>query len=358
METARLILRPWKESDAEEAFANWMNDPEVTKFLTWTPHGDISVTRELLQIWEKEYASPAVYHWAIVLKEGNVLIGDICVVRVDAYQERGELGYCMGKAWWGKGIMTETLSEVLRYCFEEVGFYRIDGTHAAKNIGSSRVMEKCGLQYEGTRRRYIRLLSTGERVDIVQRGILREEYFANRATSEKKTREGEQKGVTLYTDGACSGNPGAGGWGCILLYGEHELPLSGGEKETTNNRMEIMAVIAGLERLKFPCAVTVYSDSAYTVNAFNEGWVYAWERSGWKKADNKPVQNDDLWKRLLSLTRKHQVTFCKVKGHADDALNNRCDALARAAIPKTEPPAGEGGAEICLDTNNSPKDDV
>ena len=193
METARLILRPWKQSDAEEAFANWMNDPEVTKFLTWTPHGDISVTRALLKTWEEEYASPDVYHWAIVLKEGNVLIGDICVMHADDYQERGELGYCMCKAWWGKGVMTEALSEVLRYCFEEVGFYRIDGTHAAKNIGSSRVMEKCGLQYEGTRRSYFRLLSTGERVDIVQRGILREEYFA-RKTASKGQKPAEGKG--------------------------------------------------------------------------------------------------------------------------------------------------------------------
>ncbi len=147
------------------------------------------------------------------------------------------------------------------------------------------------------------------------------------------------KQVTLYTDGACSGNPGAGGWGCVLLYGEHRLELSGGETETTNNRMELMAVIMGLERLKYPCEVAVYSDSAYTVRAFEEGWVYAWERHGWRKADRKAVLNDDLWKRLLNLTRTHRVTFYKVKGHADNELNNRCDALARGAIPK---PSTEG----------------
>ncbi len=147
------------------------------------------------------------------------------------------------------------------------------------------------------------------------------------------------KKVTLYTDGACSGNPGAGGWGCVLLYGEHRLELSGGETETTNNRMELLAVISGLERLKYSCEVEVFSDSAYVVNAFSEGWVEAWERSGWKKADRKPVLNDDLWKRLLNEVRRHKVTFRKVKGHADDELNNRCDALARAAVPKTEPSA-------------------
>ncbi len=142
----------------------------------------------------------------------------------------------------------------------------------------------------------------------------------------------ELKRITLYTDGACSGNPGAGGWGAVLLFGEHRRELSGGEKETTNNRMELTAVIEGLERLKYPCHVDVYSDSAYTVNGFLEGWVYGWEKSGWKKADKKPVLNDDLWKRLLSLTRVHEVVFHKVKGHADNELNNRCDELAREAI--------------------------
>lgn len=145
-----------------------------------------------------------------------------------------------------------------------------------------------------------------------------------------------KKDVILYTDGACSGNPGAGGWGAVLLYGPHRRELSGGEAVTTNNRMELTAVIEGLRCLKVPCEVTVYSDSAYTVNAFTEGWVSSWERSGWKKADKKPVQNVDLWTELLRLTRVHSVTFRKVKGHADDELNNRCDELARAAIPPSD----------------------
>lgn len=140
------------------------------------------------------------------------------------------------------------------------------------------------------------------------------------------------KKVTLYTDGACSGNPGVGGWGAVLMFNGHEREISGAEADTTNNRMEITAVISGLECLKEPCEVSVYSDSAYTVNAFANGWVYGWEKSGWKKADNKPVLNDDLWKRLLALTRLHKVTFFKVKGHADNEYNNRCDKLATDAI--------------------------
>lgn len=144
------------------------------------------------------------------------------------------------------------------------------------------------------------------------------------------------KRVTLYTDGACSGNPGAGGWGGILIYGEHEREYSGGERETTNNRMEIRAVIEGLSLLKFRCAVEIYSDSAYVVNAFCEHWLEGWERNGWKKADGKPVLNADLWMRLKELVGAHEVTFHKVKGHADNVCNNRCDKLAREAIKALE----------------------
>lgn len=144
----------------------------------------------------------------------------------------------------------------------------------------------------------------------------------------------DKKSVQLYTDGACSGNPGAGGWGAILIYNGHERELSGGEKQTTNNRMELMAVIKGLQALKYACRVEVYSDSAYTVNAFVNGWITSWEKNGWKKADNKAVLNTDLWKELLKLSKKHELTFKKVKGHADNEYNNRCDALARGAIPK------------------------
>lgn len=141
------------------------------------------------------------------------------------------------------------------------------------------------------------------------------------------------KQVDLYTDGACSGNPGAGGYGAILIYKGIEKEISGAEPITTNNKMEIYAVIAGLNCLnKEPCSVTVYSDSAYTVNAFNEGWIYSWIKNGWKKADGKEVQNAELWKELYALTKKHTVQFVKVKGHADNEYNNRCDALARAAI--------------------------
>ena len=136
------------------------------------------------------------------------------------------------------------------------------------------------------------------------------------------------KSVTIYTDGACSGNPGPGGWGAILIYGPHQKELSGGEAGTTNNRMELTAVIRALERLKEPCAVALYSDSKYVIDALTLGWAKAWRAKGWRKPDKKPALNPDLWERLLELCDTHQVTCHWVKGHAENPFNNRCDQLA------------------------------
>ena len=137
------------------------------------------------------------------------------------------------------------------------------------------------------------------------------------------------KEIILYTDGACSGNPGNGGWGAILMYGAVSKEISGGCKDTTNNKMELTAVIEGLKRLKEPCRVKVYSDSAYVVNAFLQDWISGWYRRGWRN-----VKNTDLWHELISLTQVHSVTFHKVKGHSDNEYNNRCDELARGEIKK------------------------
>ncbi|RIX60449.1 ribonuclease HI [Paenibacillus nanensis] len=142
------------------------------------------------------------------------------------------------------------------------------------------------------------------------------------------------KEVMIYTDGACSGNPGPGGWGAVLFYGEHKKEISGGEKATTNNRMEIKAVIEALSLLKEPCTVKVYSDSAYVVNCFQNGWIHGWLRNGWKNSKKEPVENQDLWKQLWELMKKHTVEYVKVKGHSDNEWNNRCDELAREAIKR------------------------
>ena len=146
------------------------------------------------------------------------------------------------------------------------------------------------------------------------------------------------KTVDIYTDGACSGNPGPGGWGAILRWGGHEKELSGGEAQTTNNRMELTAVIEALKKLKYPCAVTIYTDSKYVADAFLQGWIWNWAKKGWVKADKKPVLNPELWQALLTQLQPHDYTFVWVKGHAGHPENERCDALATAQ-------AAEYGAE-------------
>ena len=136
------------------------------------------------------------------------------------------------------------------------------------------------------------------------------------------------KTITLYTDGACSGNPGPGGWGAVLEWEGHEKELSGGEDSTTNNRMELTAVIRGLEALKEPCIVELYSASKYVIDALEKGWARGWKKRGWVKSDKKPALNPDLWQRLLELTQVHTLHYHWVKGHADNPKNNRCDELA------------------------------
>ena len=138
------------------------------------------------------------------------------------------------------------------------------------------------------------------------------------------------KTITLYTDGACSGNPGPGGWGAILEWEGHEKELSGGEISTTNNRMELTGVIRGLEALKEPCVVELYSDSKYVIDALEKGWALGWQKRGWVKSDKKPALNPDLWQRLLELCQIHQVRCHWVKGHGENPKNNRCDELAVA----------------------------
>ena len=142
------------------------------------------------------------------------------------------------------------------------------------------------------------------------------------------------KTVTIYTDGACSGNPGPGGWGAILEWNGMEKEISGGEAETTNNRMELTAVIRALELLKEPCQVELYTDSRYVCDALEKGWAQGWKKRGWVKADKQPALNADLWQRLLELTERHPLRCHWVKGHASNPKNNRCDALAVAESRK------------------------
>ena len=138
--------------------------------------------------------------------------------------------------------------------------------------------------------------------------------------------------VIIYTDGACSGNPGPGGWGTILMYNGNKKEISGAKNNTTNNVMELTAALEGLKMLKFPCEVELYSDSAYLVNSFSQGWIYNWKKNNWKTASKEPVKNKEIWEEIYNLTQIHKVKFIKVKGHADNEFNNRCDEMALNSI--------------------------
>jgi ribonuclease HI len=140
--------------------------------------------------------------------------------------------------------------------------------------------------------------------------------------------------ITIYTDGACSGNPGPGGWAAVLEYNGREKVIKGGEPATTNNRMEMRAIIEALKALKRPCIARIHSDSGLIINAFTRGWIDNWQRKGWKKADKKPVENADLWREMLEAMRPHKVEWIKVKGHSDDVRNNRVDKLAVESVPR------------------------
>ena len=153
-------------------------------------------------------------------------------------------------------------------------------------------------------------------------------------TGEAARNEKLMKKVEIYTDGACSGNPGPGGWGAILRYKETEKELSGGAADTTNNRMELTAVIEALALLKEPCVVELYSDSKYVIDGLSKGWAKGWQKRGWIKSDKKPALNPDLWERLLALTDRHEMHYHWVKGHAENEKNNRCDQMAVAESKK------------------------
>lgn len=159
------------------------------------------------------------------------------------------------------------------------------------------------------------------------------------------------KRVEVYTDGACSGNPGVGGWGAILIYGKVSKEISGSEEYTTNNRMELTAAIESLKCLNRPCEVELHTDSSYLFNGFSQGWVFNWLRNGWKTANKKPVENRDLWQQLLELNRVHKIKWIKVKGHADNENNNRCDKLATEAAAELKKKLAEMQDANSSDTN-------
>ncbi len=176
IETERLILRPYRNSDAETMFKNWASDREVAKYVTWSAHRSITETETVINKWLAEYNELSRYNWVIVLKEFGEPVGAIDVAHIYDNIGAAEIGYCLGRQWWNKGIMTEAFKAVIKYLFEDIGFLRIQAEHAVPNAASGRVMQKCGLTYEGTLRRFFRAAS-GELLDISYYSILKEEYF-------------------------------------------------------------------------------------------------------------------------------------------------------------------------------------
>jgi ribosomal-protein-alanine N-acetyltransferase len=175
LETQRLVLRPFEMEDVADMFNNWSSDEEVTRFLSWNTHGSLKDSREILELWMQEYDKKENYNWAIQLKEKGSVIGAIGLINIDDTIECCEIGYCIGRAWWNKGITTEAFSEIIRFALMEVGFERLTGRHHADNIASGIVMKKCGLVYEGTLRK-IHKINTGMLVDCKYYSILKEEF--------------------------------------------------------------------------------------------------------------------------------------------------------------------------------------
>lgn len=176
LETQRLILRPFTEDDAADMFNNWASDNEVTKYLSWPTHTSIEVSKSILALWTPEYSNNQNYNWAIELKSEKTLVGSIGLVNIDNHNENCEIGYCIGRKWWNKGIATEAFSAVIDFAFSKIGFERITGRHHVDNTASGKVMEKCGLKYEGTLRK-IHRINSGQLVDCKYYSILKEDYL-------------------------------------------------------------------------------------------------------------------------------------------------------------------------------------
>lgn len=281
------------------------------------------------------------------MKEGNSIRTHAQQLRKNATKEEKHLWYDFLRTYPVQFLRQKPFGPYI------VDFYCHQAKLAVELDGSQHYLEP-GLKADQKRTEYlenvehIRILRFSnldikenfEGVCIAIRQVVEEAFPSSAAALPRHLPPGEgrdrstMKTVTIYTDGACSGNPGPGGWGAILMYGTFKKELSGGEGHTTNNRMELTGVITALEALKEPCVVELYSDSKYVIDALQKGWAKSWKAKGWVKADKKPALNPDLWERLLSLCERHTVNLHWVKGHASNPYNNRCDELAVAESKK------------------------
>jgi len=327
-ETERLIVRHWEEKDYLDLY-DYAKDEEITKFLTWQPYKSEEEAKERIAILLEKYKNNEIKtDYAIELKSENKVIGSIAIVR---YSEKNEglveIGYVLGLKYQGFGYMTEALKGMFKYIFKNSIAARIQLQHDVDNPKSGNVMKRAGMTFEGILRK------AGEsnyrsRADLANYSILKEEID----TIDDSINSNDK--ITIYTDGACSGNPGPGGWGAIIFANDNKKEISGYSEVTTNNQMELIAAIKALELIEKPSEIELYSDSAYLINAFKEDWITKWQLNGFKNANNKDVANAELWVKLIEFNNTHKIKWIKVKGHADNEFNNRCDQLATGEIAK------------------------
>lgn len=327
-ETERLIIRQWEEKDCKDLFEYAKNE-EVTKFLSWQSYKDEQTAVDRINSLLEEYKTEEIEgDYAIELKSENKVIGSIGLMHYKSTNEGSlEIGYVLSANYQGNGYMTEALVGMFNYIKKNNIAKRIVCLHDTLNEKSGNVMKRAGMTFEGVLRKAGDFNNTHSRYDLALYSILYEEIDLE--DKPKTTNK-----VIIYTDGACSGNPGVGGWGAILFHGNVKKEISGYEENTTNNRMELTAAIMALDKLKVPCEVELYSDSAYLINAFNEDWITSWQMNGFRNANKKPVANPELWQKLIEFNNAHKIKWIKVKGHADNEFNNRCDELATGEIAK------------------------
>ena len=331
-ETERLIIREWQESDIQDLF-DYAKQTSLSKFVSFKPYESLQDADDRIKAIINKYKTNEIIRpYAIQLKTDKKVIGSI---DVDDYSPKAEgiieLGYILNEKYQGFGYVTEALIGMFKYIKRNGLAKRIVCKIDTENIKSRKVAERAGMTFEGVLRKAgnknnIHVI----RYDLAVYSILYEEIDLEDSANIKTNK------VTIYTDGACSGNPGAGGWGAVLFYKNTKREISGYEDNTTNNQMELTAAIKALEMLNKPCEVELYSDSAYLINAFNQNWVTNWQMNGFKNANKKPVQNVELWQQLIRFNNIHKITWIKVKGHADNEYNNRCDQLATGEISKRQ----------------------
>lgn len=331
-ETDRLIVRKWKKSDFKDLF-EYAKDEETTMFVRWKNYTDVEQAKERIDLLLAKYAENGVVNdYAIELKDEHKVIGSIGIVN---YQEKCngivEIGFVLNKNYRGNGYMTEALKGFLRAVRDSNVANRIEIKCDVLNIKSSNVMKRAGLTLEGVNR------CSGydnyhDCADIAVYSILKNEII-----DEVVYKTPKKNIIEIYTDGACSRNPGYGGWAAIIIQGNKERVISGFVLDTTNNQMELTAVIKALETISKPSTIKVYSDSAYLINAFEQGWIEKWKRNGFRNSDEKPVANLHLWQQIIHFNEVHKIKWLKVKGHSDNDYNNRCDKLATGEIAKNAP---------------------